>query len=217
MSSKKTLTLYLLRHGETEASREHLFCGSRTEFDLTPEGQAMAENFAQAYRDHEWRAIYSSPQRRARATAAPLCMALGIEPEIAEDLREIDYGSWEGLTTTEVNARFHDAHVAWGADPGWHAPTGGETGANIALRVLKVIDQVRSKHKDGDILMVSHKATIRVLLCALLGIDVGRFRVRFDCPTASLSIVELTRNGPMLRTLADRSHLSAELRELAGT
>jgi broad specificity phosphatase PhoE len=65
--------------------------------------------------------------------------------------------------------------------------------------------------------MVSHKATIRIILCSLRGIDVGRFRYRLVCPVASVSIVEFTLDGPMLKALADRSHLTEGLRSLRGT
>ena len=55
--------------------------------------------------------------------------------------------------------------------------------------------------------MISHKATIRIMLCSLLGIDVGRYRDRLDMPVASLSVVEMTERGPLLKSLGDRSHL----------
>ncbi len=66
-------------------------------------------------------------------------------------------------------------------------------------------------------LIVSHKATIRIVLCGLLGIDVGRFRYRLACPVGSVSIVEFTSEGPLLHTLADRAHLDEKLRSLRGT
>lgn len=211
------LTLYLLRHGQTESSERHLFCGARTEVELTPDGAAMAEAFAAAYRDRGFDGVYCSPQRRARSTAAPLARALGREPEVLDDLREIDYGAWEGLTVEETDRRFHDAYVAWGADPAWNPPTGGETAIALGTRALRAVETVRRRHAGGEVLLVSHKATIRVLLCALLGIDVGRFRSRIDCPTASVSVVEFATHGPLVRVLADRSHLGTRLRELPGT
>jgi broad specificity phosphatase PhoE len=60
-------------------------------------------------------------------------------------------------------------------------------------------------------------ASSRIILCSLLGIDVSRFRYRLACPVGSISMVEFTTNGPMLKTLADRSHLSEDLRSLRGT
>jgi len=211
------LTLYLLRHGQTVASANHLFCGARTDIALTPDGVAMAEAFAAAYRDVGWAGVYCSPQQRARATAAPLAAAIGISPEICDDLREIDYGAWEGLSVEETDRRFHDQYVAWTADPAWNPPTGGETAMALGARVTRVVETVKQTHSDGDVLIVSHKATLRVLLCTLLGIDVGRFRSRLDCPTASVSVVEFATHGPLLKVLADRSHLGMRLRELPGT
>jgi probable phosphoglycerate mutase len=73
------------------------------------------------------------------------------------------------------------------------------------------------QHQDGDVLLVSHKATIRVLLCQLLGLDIGRYRDRVNIPVASLAVIELREHGPLLCRLGDRSHLRPELRELPGT
>ena len=87
----------------------------------------------------------------------------------------------------------------------------------IARRGLQVIQEIQEQFTGGNILMVSHEATIRIILCSLLGIDVGRFRYRLDCPEGSVSIVEFTLDGPMLKALADRSHLTAGLRALRGT
>ena len=177
----------------------------------------MAQAFANAYRETRWRAIYCSSLRRTITTAEPLCRALGLDLQVRPELNEIAYGKWEGLTKEKVSEDFHDDYVSWLADPGWHAPTGGEPAYVVARRALHVIEQIQQQFTDGNILMVSHKATIRIILCSLLGIDVGRFRYRLVCPVGSVSIVEFTANGPMLQKLADRSHLSETLRSLPGT
>src|SRR5437868_6927866 len=161
------LTLYLLRHGQTEASANHLFCGARSEIALTADGVAMAEAFAGAYRDVRWAGVYCSPQQRARAPAAPLARLRGIEPVIDDDLREIDYGAWDGLSVEEADRRFHDQYVAWTADPAWNPPTGGETAVALGARVTRCVEEIKRRHATGDVLLVSHKATIRVLLCTL--------------------------------------------------
>src|SRR5437762_6834423 len=85
--------------------------------------------------------------------------------------------------------RFHDDYLPWVADPAWNPPTGGETAVTVAQRALRVIEEIQSRFQDGNVLIVSHKATIRILLCALLGIDVGRFRYRLGCPVGSVSVV----------------------------
>ena len=211
------LTLYFLRHGQTALSREDIFCGSGLDPELTPEGLEMARAFVNAYHNADWRAVYSSSLRRGISTAQPLCQALGIDLQIRAELNEIGYGRWEGLTKEQVDREFHEEYISWLADPAWHAPTGGELAVVISRRALQVVEEIRQKFTDGNILVVSHKATIRIVLCSLLGIDVSSFRYRLACPVGSVSIVEFTLNGTMLKALADRSHLTEDLRSLRGT
>jgi len=209
-------TLYFVRHGETQASRTGGYCGV-LDVDLTPEGRQMAEEFAAAYKTLPWAAVFCSPLRRAVDTAMPLCKAVGLEMLLRDGLREIGYGRWEGKTRAEINRLFHDDYVSWLADPGWNAPTGGEKGVDIARRSAMVLDEIERTYPAGNVLVVSHKATIRIMLCSLLGIDVGRFRDRIGMPVASLSIVEMTGQGPLLKLLGDRSHLQERLRHRPGT
>jgi broad specificity phosphatase PhoE len=211
------LTLYLLRHGQTELSRADSFCGSGLDPELTPDGLKMARAFAEAYRATPWRAIYSSSLRRGITTAQPLCDTMGMDLQVSANLVEIAYGRWEGLTREKVDESFHDDYTRWLADPAWHAPTGGELATVVARRGLQVIDEIKQKFSDGSVLVVSHKATIRIILCGLLGIDVGRFRYRLGCPVGSVIVVEIESEGPLLKTLADRTHLSETLRSLPGT
>ena len=211
------LNLYFLRHGQTALSRADSFCGSGLDPELTSAGLKMAQAFADAYRATPWRAIYSSGLQRAIATAQPLCDAVGMDLQVRDGLNEIGYGRWEGLTREKVDEAYHDEYTSWLADPAWHAPTGGELATVVARRGLQVIEEIKQGFSDGNILVVSHKATIRIVLCSLLGIDVGRFRYRLGCPVGSVSVVEFTSEGALLRTLADRTHLSETLRSLPGT
>ncbi len=212
-----TLTLHLLRHGQTALSREDVFCGSGLDPELTAEGFQMAHAFAAASQAKSWAAIYSSSLRRGITTAQPLCNQLGLGLQVREELNEIAYGEWEGLKKEKVERDFHDDYISWLADPAWHPPTGGEAAVVIARRGLRVVEEIKSNCAEGNVLIVSHKATIRIILCSLLGIDVGRFRYRLVCPVGSVSVVEFTLHGPLLRALADRSHLSEGLKSLPGT
>jgi probable phosphoglycerate mutase len=212
-----SLRVHLLRHGQTAMSRENVFCGRGLDPVLTSEGEAMADAFAGCYADVAWRAVYASPLRRAVQTAAPLAARRGLAIERRDGLAELDYGAWDGRSAEDVDAAHHDEYVRWTADPAWNAPTGGETATALAHRMTAVIEELRCAHTDGDVLVVSHKASIRVLLCALLGVDVGRFRYRFGCPVGSVSVIEFGRHGPLAAAVADRSHLDARLRALPGT
>jgi broad specificity phosphatase PhoE len=212
-----TLKLFLLRHGQTELSRDNVFCGRGLNPVLTDDGRAMAEAFAEAYRDIAWSAIYSSPLTRAIETASPLAAMIGARIETRDGLAEIDYGAWDGLSADVVAERWHDEHERWAADPAWNPPTNGETAIALARRMESVVEEMTAAGLHGNVLVVSHKASIRVLLCALLGVDVGRFRYRFGCPVGSVSIVSFGAHGPLAEAVADRSHLSARLRRLKGT
>ena len=211
-----TLKIYFLRHGETTASQTGGYCGV-LDVELTSAGKEMAKDFAQAYKSRSWMSIYCSPLLRTITTAEPLCSQLRMDMQLREGLKEIAYGQWEGKTPEEVNREFHDEYVRWLADPGWNSPTGGEKGLDIARRSSEVLEEIERTYSNGNVLVVSHKATIRIMLCSLLGIDVGRYRDRILMPVASVSIVEFTERGPLLRVLGDRSHLRQSLKERKGT
>jgi broad specificity phosphatase PhoE len=212
-----SLSLYFLRHGQTAQSKDDVFCGSGLDPELTRDGLQMAHEFAASYRSLVWRGVYTSNLKRTIATAQPLCDQIGVSAQARVGLNEIAYGDWEGKSRQEIDRDHHDDYVRWLADPAWHAPTDGELAIAVARRALEAVDEIRDECSEGNVLIVSHKATIRILLCSLLGIDVGRFRYRLGCPVGSVSTVEFAAEGPLLRTLADRSHLSETLRALPGT
>ena len=202
-----TLNIYFLRHGETVASKTGGFCGT-SDVELTPEGMIMAKDFAVAYQSVPWKAIFCSPMRRTIATAKPLCELIGMEMQLRDGLKEIDFGKWEGKTPAEVNREYHDEYVRWQSEPGWNAPPDGERAIDIARRSSQVIEEIEANYPDGNVLVVAHKATIRIILCSLLGIDVGRYRDRISMPVAAVSVLEFCQQGPRLLKLSDRSHLN---------
>jgi probable phosphoglycerate mutase len=173
----------------------------------------MAEDFADRHASLPWTAVLSSPLGRAVATAKPLCEATGIRMQVKDGLKEIAFGQWEGKTPEDVNREFHDDYIRWLTDPGWNAPTGGQRGIEVARNSSRVIEEIGTTFSEGNVLIVSHKATIRIMLCALLGIDVGRFRDRISMPVGSVSIVEMATEGPKMHLLGDRSYMRASLRE----
>lgn len=142
---------------------------------------------------------------------------MGIPLQLHDGLRETAYGQWEGKTPAEVSGEFHDAYVRWLADPGWNAPTGGERAVDVARRSSRVLVEIEGNCNDGNVLVVSHKATTRIMLCSLIGIDVGCYRDRLAMPVASVSIVEMAQNGPRLHLMGDRGHLRNSLRLRTGT
>jgi probable phosphoglycerate mutase len=204
------LSVFFTRHGQTDHSLNNRFCGS-TDAPLNATGHAMAEALGARYGSEGFAAIYASPMQRTRATADAIARRANVPVTIDERLREIAYGEWEARAESDVarddGERFH----AWAAHPAYVAPPGGETAIAIAARALAALDEVRARHRDGKILVVSHKATLRVLLCALLGIDVDLFRARLAQRVAAVSIIEFRSTGPLLQLLNDVSHLPHDL------
>jgi broad specificity phosphatase PhoE len=211
-----SLRLYLLRHGETVFSQSGGFCGA-LDAELTESGQAMAQAFADAYKNLPWQAIYCSPMKRTQSTAAPIVKAVGLAPQLRDGLKEIDYGKWEGKARAEVEQAYGEDYAHWSVDPAWSPPTGGESSVQIASRAMAVIAEIEEKYGDGNVLVVSHKATLRIILSSLLGIDLGRYRDRIDYPAASISVVKFGQYGPMLEILGDRTYMPAALRDRKGT
>jgi probable phosphoglycerate mutase len=205
-----------MRHGETTYSLSGGYCGD-LDADLTENGLKMAEAFAVAHQAIAWTAAYVSPMKRTIATAKPLCDAIGLEMQLRDGLKEIRYGEWEGLTQEYVQEHYATDYVRWLAEPAWNAPTGGETSVQIASRASSVVAEIEQKHKSGNVLVVSHKATIRIILCGLLGIELGRYRDRINTLAGSVSIVKFRDRGPLLEVLGDRSYMDEELRSLEGT
>ncbi len=210
-----SLKLYFLRHGETTFSMSGNFCGT-IEADLTDAGREMAQAFADEYKSLKWQAIYCSPMKRTRATAAPIAQATGLEPVYRDGLRECNYGEWEGKSKAEVRELYGDDNYDWMTEPAWNAPTGGETAVEIRNRAMAVIAEIEEKHTEGNVLVVAHRTTLRIVLCSLLGIDLGRYRDRLDYPAASLSVVSFGKYGPLLQRMGDRAYMPKALREREG-
>ncbi len=195
-------TLHLLRHGETQLSLEGVFCGD-IDVALSDKGRAQAERVGPQLAKLNLEMIYVSPLRRAQETAAPVARITGITPRVERELREIGYGAWDGRKEAEIERNDAESYRRWVVDPAHHGPTGGENGYAIAARAMPVVERVLEAHQ-GNVMLVSHKATIRVITCALLGLHIGRFRDRVACPTASLTTFEFGSRGPMLVRIGER-------------
>jgi probable phosphoglycerate mutase len=209
------LRLYFLRHGETAPSRDGRYCG-QLDAPLTDAGHEIAEAFAARYGDIQWRAIYASDKQRTYATALPVAKLVGRDIVQNAALTEVSYGAWEGLTHAEASSGWPEEYRLWKLDPGGRGTPGGETAYQVAARAMPFIDTIRDRHAEGDVLVVSHKTTIRIITSALLGIDARLGRDRFDVPIGSLTLFEIGDHGPHMRLFGDRSHLPIALQKLEG-
>jgi broad specificity phosphatase PhoE len=208
--------VHLIRHGATTLSAEDRFAGA-VDVALSDEGRAQAQRLGQRLAGTKLSAVYASPLSRTVETARLVGGPQGLEPQLDAGLREIAHGHWEGLRRQEVEQRFGAEYQAWEADPFTFAPAEGETGLAVMARALPVIREVVLRHPDQNVAVVSHKATIRLLLCSLLGIDARGYRDRLDQAPACLNIVDF--KGPVRARLMlynDISHYAQEARRATG-
>ena len=184
-----TTRLYLVRHGATPLTAEDRFSGAENVF-LSDDGRHQVECLAERLADDHITAIYSSPLDRTMETARILAGPHRLEPQPRDGLREISHGHWEGITRSEVESRFAAEYTAWEADPFTFAPEGGESGISVLARALPVIREIIVAHKDENVLVVSHKATLRLVISSLLGFDARGYRDRLDQAPACLNIMD---------------------------
>lgn len=185
--------LYLVRHGATQLTAEDRFSGA-IGVELSDEGRAQVRRLAhrlaeEAGREHV-SAVYCSPLSRTVETAAILAAPHRLEPIHRDGLREISHGRWEGLNRHEVETRFPEEYASWEADPFTFAPEGGESGVAVLARALPVIREIVVEHRGENVIVVSHKATLRLLLSSLLGFDARGYRDRLDQSPACLNVLD---------------------------
>jgi probable phosphoglycerate mutase len=181
--------LFLVRHGATTATEEDRFSGS-SGAELSDLGRWQAARLGERLSQQGLTAAYSSPLSRALDTARIIGDSCGLDPTTRDELREIGHGHWEGLKRKDVEAQFASEYAAWEADPFTFAPEGGESGLGVLARALPVLREIVTAHPGGRILVVSHKATLRLLLSSLLAFDPRGYRDRLDQAPACLNVVD---------------------------
>jgi len=184
-----TTRILFVRHGATRLAAEDRFAGA-TDVPLSDEGVDQARRLGERLAGEPIAAIYTSPMGRTQETAHQIRAGRDIPIETRDGLREISHGRWEELTRSEVEARFPEEYASWEQDPYTFSPAGGESGLAVTARALPLIREIVLAHVGETAVVVSHKATIRLLLCGLLGIDPRGYRDRLDQAPACLNVVD---------------------------
>jgi broad specificity phosphatase PhoE len=150
-------TIFLVRHGETDWNAQHRWQG-QADTQLNDRGRAQAYSLRDRLADVPFQAAYASDLRRASETARILVAGRDLRITIDPALRELDIGSWEGLTKAEVTERFGDRRRP-----------DGETKQAFRRRVLNAIERIGRAHEGAKVLVVAHAGTARTVERALLG------------------------------------------------
>lgn len=200
------MNIYLIRHGETDWNRERRIQG-QTDIPLNALGVRQAEALAERLKSIPFDVIYTSDLGRVVQTSEIVAAAQGRDVPVvpAPELRECNYGLWEGLTRDEIAQRFPADWNAWVSSGAAGKPTGGEAYSNLVNRAGLLLDRI--KGEEGTILISTHLGPVRAVICRVLGWDasiLGTFRVN----NGSLSILERPTGGmAQLVLLNDTCHL----------
>lgn len=202
-------TILLARHGESDWNRDRRWQG-HADRPLTDLGREQARELADRLAATELDAVYSSDLERARETAAIVAEPHQLPVKELPDLREVDVGSWSGLTRAEAEERYPNAFRRWTeGEEGWDD---GETYEQLSERVVGAVLTIAARHPGDRVLLVAHGGSVRAVHAAALGVDVHTYRrIQRVEPNATLSAVcvedgrltELCRAEDLDRFLAE--------------
>jgi broad specificity phosphatase PhoE len=186
-------TIYLARHGESDWNAANRFQG-HSDRPLTDLGREQARRLADLVAAENVEAIYASPLSRALETARIVAARTGLDVVVDEGLREVDTGSWSGLSRAEVQERYPEGFQRWiTGGAGWED---GESYEEMAERVLAAVNRIAAAHPGGRVLLVSHGGPIRAIQAASDGMAISEYRrLRPVEPNARLSAVAVGDDG----------------------
>jgi broad specificity phosphatase PhoE len=203
--------VYLCRHGATELSTEDRFAGA-VDVLLSDDGRSQARRLGERLSSEPLAAVYSSPMKRTIETAKLASDGHNLPVTTIDGIREIAHGRWEGMTRAEVEHTFPEEYARYEDDPFSFAPVDGESGLLVTARALPALLALVAKHAGERILVVSHKATIRLLLSTLLGFDPRKYRDRLDQSPAALNVLDFKDVAHARLTLFnDTSHYGGDV------
>jgi probable phosphoglycerate mutase len=189
--------IVVVRHGQTEWSRSGQHTGV-TDLPLLPEGEDQARALRTSLAGRSFAEVWVSPRLRARRTAE---LAGLRATRIDDDLVEMNYGGYEGRTTAEISAELGRPWSVW-LDRGPDDDP-GETPADVALRVDRVLERARPRLADGDVALVAHGHVLRILTARWLGLPAGSGAL-FALAAGSFGVLGFEHERPVLTAWAMR-------------
>jgi len=197
--------VYLARHGQTAWNKKLTFRG-RADIPLNKGGHSEAEAIAEALKDKNIDAVYTSPLRRSVETAQPAARLFHLDIVPVEGLVDMDYGDWEGLTFDEVKETYKDLFTQWQKRPGLVRFPHGETLDEVRERSFCAFTHIVEENPGKSILIIPHRVINKVLLCALLDISNSHFwEIKQD--TGCLNLIEYSNDRYVLSMMNDTCHL----------
>jgi broad specificity phosphatase PhoE len=179
-----------------------------TDLPLDERGEYEAELVSSRLGEVDFAAVYSSDLVRARRTAEIIALPHGLEVCQDPDIREINYGEWEGLGEAEIRESYGDElFESWKADPENVRIPGGETFIELRDRAVPAVERIVAAHAGETVAVVAHKSVNRVLICAWLGLSVGRYK-QMEQGNAAINSAVFDGNRVVLETVNDVCHIA---------
>ncbi len=199
------LKLIIVRHAESQWNPVGRYQGL-LDPELSERGKAQAEAIAHELKKEEVVRVYSSPLKRTYQTAKVITEKLGVPLYREDRVIEIDHGKWSGLLVDEVKEKYPEEFDLWIKEPHKIKFDGGESLEDVYRRVKEFVEDVKRKHQEGTVVVVSHTVPIRCMYCALLDLDLSKFW-SFGCDNASYSVVAMEEERNVLQKLNITCHL----------
>lgn len=181
--------LFLIRHAEVEERYQRVF-GGRIDMELSPVGHEQAQKLAHYLRRIAFDAIYASPMKRVGQTVEKMFASQKAPPILLDELREVDFGAWTGLTWEEVKAQFGISAFQWLDQLDRGLISGAETKQGFQARIERAMEQIMKGATGRSVAVVCHGGVIRMMLSVLLDIPLVKMSA-FDIDYASVTWIDL--------------------------
>ncbi|MDO8682306.1 MAG: alpha-ribazole phosphatase [Armatimonadota bacterium] len=201
--------LYLIRHGEVTWNKRACYTGW-TDLPLTDNGVSQAVSVAERLKPEPLEAVYCSDLQRAKVTADQIAASHRLTPIVDTDLRELNYGEWEGVQEAQLPVRDPDHYAAWVANPAEVGVPAGESFNQLLARVSQAMSRIMEAHPDGTVAVVAHKSANRVMLCHWLSVNINLYK-RTGQDNGAINTVIFNPDRVQVEGINDTCHLSAEL------
>ena len=199
--------LFLIRHGQTDSNVEGRYQGS-LDTSLTERGVDQARAAKKYLSNVRFSNIYSSPLKRAVQSAEIMIEGTGLEIRMKEDLREINFGKWEGMKFEKINSRYRKDYQDWLADPYNFPPTGGESFGSVIERSRKTVKGIVAENPDNSsVAVITHGGVILALIVDWLKIPSQCWRSLIQRQGA-INVVVVDRDFPYISSINYTGHIT---------
>ena len=213
MSVSKATTLYLVRHGATDANlrQPYVLQGRGMDLPLNETGRRQAQCVRKLFERTAVAAVYSSPLRRALETAQAIAEPHRLDVAAIDALIECDVGRWEGMAWDQIRRDFPQEYEDFQRDPSQFPYLGGESYRDVSLRALPVLADLLERHAGRSIIAVAHNVVIRACAATFLGIPLARAK-DVNQNNGGVNVLRRENGRTDLMTLNSVFHIEDDLR-----